>query len=188
MNKLLSFYKISAKQRNQKGFTLLETFIAITVLMLALVGPLTVTQRSIRAGAIAKEQVIASFLAQDALEYIRAVREEYRPNWDGFLNFFSNCVGSPCSFGTVASEQADRPVPCPAGSVYCPVIKVNPESGQYGYTNTYQDTPFVRTVEILRSEIGRGIRQEALVTVSVFHRRLSPTTPITEVKYTLSNW
>ncbi|HEU4677298.1 MAG TPA: prepilin-type N-terminal cleavage/methylation domain-containing protein [Candidatus Paceibacterota bacterium] len=58
------------------GFTLVETLVAITVLLLVIIGPITVAQKGIRAAYYANEQVTAVFLAQEAVEAIRELRDD----------------------------------------------------------------------------------------------------------------
>jgi prepilin-type N-terminal cleavage/methylation domain-containing protein len=59
----------------KKGFTLMETLVAISILMLAIAGPLTVAQKGLSGAAYAKDQITAYYLAQDAVEFVRSVRD-----------------------------------------------------------------------------------------------------------------
>ena len=45
---------------SQKGFTIIETLIAITVLMIAVAGPLSVASKGLLSAQISKDQMIAS--------------------------------------------------------------------------------------------------------------------------------
>jgi prepilin-type N-terminal cleavage/methylation domain-containing protein len=58
-----------------KGFTLIETLIAVLVLMMAITGPLTLAEKGLHVTLIAKDQDTAFYLAQDAIEYVRWVRD-----------------------------------------------------------------------------------------------------------------
>lgn len=58
-----------------KGFTIIETLIAITILMLAIVGPLTISTKALTSAVDAKNQMIATFLAQEAMEYINNIKD-----------------------------------------------------------------------------------------------------------------
>lgn len=58
-----------------RGFTLVETLVAITVVVTAMVGPLYAVQQSLNASRTAREQLIASSLAQEGVEYVRAKRD-----------------------------------------------------------------------------------------------------------------
>jgi Tfp pilus assembly protein PilV len=55
------------------GFTLVETLVAITILMIAIAGPLTVAEKSLSASIYARDQLMASYLAQDGMEYMRNI-------------------------------------------------------------------------------------------------------------------
>lgn len=62
-------------QKNNKGFTMVETLVAVAILMISIVGPLTIAEKGLTAAIYARDQVIASFLAQDAMEYIKNMRD-----------------------------------------------------------------------------------------------------------------
>lgn len=55
---------------NKRGFTLIETFGAITILIVAVLGPLALLAQSISDASIIKNQITASYLAQEAVELI----------------------------------------------------------------------------------------------------------------------
>lgn len=65
----------SIAKRAPKGFTLLETLIAITVLSFAIVGPFQIAQGVIRTSYISRDQLTATALAQEGMEYVRSVRD-----------------------------------------------------------------------------------------------------------------
>ena len=97
---------------NMKGFTLIETMVAVTILTLAVAGPMMTANRAIVASQIARSELTASYLAQEGIEYIRAMRDnEYlavhngldasATAWSHFLtnnstdaNSISQCRGS----------------------------------------------------------------------------------------------
>ena len=51
-----------------QGFTLVEMFVAVLVLVMAVLGPMTLFSRLISDGMYARDQVIASYLAKEGLE------------------------------------------------------------------------------------------------------------------------
>jgi len=84
------------------GFTLIETLIAVLVLMMAIAGPLTLAAKGLQATLIAKDQDTAFYLAQDAVEYVRWVRDTNKlqvppKSWltglDGTANGHTNSSG-----------------------------------------------------------------------------------------------
>ena len=52
------------------GFTLVETLVAISILLLAVTAPLTIAYQGIASTSFVRDQIIATYLAQDAIEAI----------------------------------------------------------------------------------------------------------------------
>lgn len=59
----------------QQGFTLVETLVAITVIALAIMGPFQIVQKALSASYIARDQLVASALAEEGVEYVRSIRD-----------------------------------------------------------------------------------------------------------------
>lgn len=60
----------------KNGFTLVETLIAITILLLVIIGPITAAQKGVQQAYYANEQITAVFLAQETVEAIRERRDD----------------------------------------------------------------------------------------------------------------
>ncbi|MBA3788898.1 type II secretion system protein [Patescibacteria group bacterium] len=58
----------------QKGFTLIETLVAITIISVTLVAPFYAVEQSLTASFTARDQLEASMLAQEGIEYVREIR------------------------------------------------------------------------------------------------------------------
>src|SRR6185437_13507555 len=58
-----------------KGFTLIETLVAVLLLSIAIVGPMTIAQKGLQTALISKDQATAFNLAQDAIEFVRFARD-----------------------------------------------------------------------------------------------------------------
>jgi prepilin-type N-terminal cleavage/methylation domain-containing protein len=59
----------------QRGFTLIETMVAVSIVTLAVAGPLFTASRAVLAATNARDQLTASYLAQEGIEYIRSMRD-----------------------------------------------------------------------------------------------------------------
>ncbi len=57
------------------GFTLLETMVAVTLLAVAIVAPMSLTAQSLASAYYARDQITAFYLAQEGLEAVRNVRD-----------------------------------------------------------------------------------------------------------------
>lgn len=58
------------------GFTLLETMVAVSILTLSIAGPLLSASRAIVLAEISRDQLTASYLAQEGIEYVRTMRDD----------------------------------------------------------------------------------------------------------------
>lgn len=67
--------KYNRKNAFKTGFTLVETLVAITILMIAVIVPLSIVANALQSSYFARDQITATYLAQDAIEYIRSLRD-----------------------------------------------------------------------------------------------------------------
>jgi len=75
-------YEIGYKN-TYRGFTLVETLVAVAVLMIAIAGPLVIASKGLSAALFARDQMIASFLAQESMEVVKNTRDNYIKNGGG---------------------------------------------------------------------------------------------------------
>ena len=99
----------------QQGFTMIETLIAVAILMISIAGPLTIAQKGLTAATYARDQVTASFLAQDVMEYVKNVRDynvkRANPNslTDWLIKMDDCTFASPCAVDTVTDTFRINP-------------------------------------------------------------------------------
>ena len=73
------------------GFTLVETLVAVSIFSISILGMMSVLGSSIANTNYAKRKIIATYLAQEGIEYIRNMRDTavlYNGggNWNSFRN------------------------------------------------------------------------------------------------------
>ena len=88
--------------KNKRGFTMVETLVAIAILMISIAGPLTIAQKGLAGAVYARDQVIASFLAQDIVEYVKNIRDyNTNINPNNWLDSIGSCTeASYCKIDT----------------------------------------------------------------------------------------
>jgi len=188
-----------------KGFTLVETLIAISILSVAVVGPFVAIQSALVASYAARDQVIASMLAQEAIEYVRSVRDANYiamvANPSGGTTWFTgldstggvDCVdpnpndATPrrCIVDVIQniSPTSYKVALCGSnGSGTCAPLRRSPTTYLYTQDTNYPVTPFTRSIT-LSSVSAREMRVTSVVTWSSGHR--SYTITLTEI---LSAW
>lgn len=164
---------ISLNHHN-KGFTLIEALVAITILILGVTGALTAASQGIASATYTKEDVIAFNLAQEGVEMIRNMRDGNGISGANWLTGIAN-AGDPCELGT-SSCTVD--VNAPVGSPFlvgcpdfgaCPVLKEDPATGAFGYNPAWPDSPYTREIIISRGVgnqlvVGREVSIKVIIT------------------------
>lgn len=92
------------------GFTIIETLVAIAVLTIAIIGPFYAVQSALTSSYVARDQLIASSLAQEGIEYIRSIRDNNFLNgrtWVHLLSTYSCYGATPSNYCTVDPTQGD---------------------------------------------------------------------------------
>ena len=77
-------FQFSIFNFQKKGFTLIETLVAITILTLAISGSFFTANNALVVASIARDQLTASHLAQEGIEYVRMMRD------DAYLNAYKD--------------------------------------------------------------------------------------------------
>ena len=98
----------------KKGFTLLETLVAVFILTLALTGPIYIASLAIRGSVESRDNISAYHLAQEAIEVIRNKRDYLSlqsnispANWLANITGGVNCM-NPSGPGSITSCYMTR--------------------------------------------------------------------------------
>lgn len=84
--------------KNSKGFTLVETLIAISIFTISILGMISILSNGITDTNYAKDKIIATYLAQEGIEFVRNIRDDSvlynttNSGWSDFLNRTNNCI------------------------------------------------------------------------------------------------
>jgi prepilin-type N-terminal cleavage/methylation domain-containing protein len=196
---------MSMKYRTHTGFTLVETLVAVAILATSIVGPFVAIQTALKASYSARDQLVATMLAQEGIEYVRGVRDSNylyniknptlpQVSWlagiDDSAGSTVNCVDPVPTDGT-----ARRCVVDPTGST--PVRLCNSNGAgtcdQLNYVQSlriytqatpsgYVPSAFTRTMTL--SKVGTA-EMQVTVTVTFTSVRQGYTVTLTE---RLANW
>jgi len=159
------------KKGIKNGFTLVEALVAISILMVAVVTPMTIAQKGLGSANYSKDQMTAAFLAQDALEFIKNQRDEIGVTYDYSAEgdppdwltskMGADCFSSGCGVDTVNNtyEGSDK------------LLNIYRKDGKffyYGYealntSLTSEVSKFIRNIKIEKT----ANLDEALIAVTV---------------------
>jgi len=137
-----------------RGFTLVEALVAITIVLFTVVGPLTIVSKNLAFARSARDQITAFYLGQEAVEFVRNTRDNNSHVGDDWLTGLDACISGTCIVDSPAGTVAS----CGAS---CDPLKLS-SSGIYGYLAGV-DTLYTREVSI--NEISDG--REATIDVTV---------------------
>ena len=172
-----------------QGFSLVEVLVAISILLLVIVGPMTIISRSNNSTAFATEQIVAFFLAQEGLELVQKQRDDFllehfddptgNPNpWSGFITYFNLCnvsshpngcalqIETGVSPNTEVVRHCDTLTNC---RLQLNDAGTNPERRRFHYDVGDPNSLFTRAVKMEVLSTNGGL-QEVLLTSTVTWR------------------
>ena len=137
------------------GFTLVETLVAISIFTMSILGLITVLASGIADTNYAKRKIIATYLAQEGIEYVRNMRDTYvlysanpTTGWTAFnnklLSVSANCQGANgCYFDDRNVSFSDTTLPmtdllftaCTSSTCANAPLLYNSTTGKYGYVS-----------------------------------------------------
>lgn len=93
----------------KSGFTLIETLVAISILTAAIAGPLVMSIKNIGTANTSQDQLVALYLGQEAIEYVRNVRDTNLIKMASgenitWLNGLNDCIDKDCYIDVVKDE------------------------------------------------------------------------------------
>jgi prepilin-type N-terminal cleavage/methylation domain-containing protein len=177
-------------QKN-KGFTLIETLVAISIFSMSILGLLSVLSSGIADTNYAKQKVIAGYLAQEGIEYVRNMRDTYilYPSQGLSWAIFENKVSPVCSNDFCG---VDISAPVTDANAIAPCSNMNNcklyiSDGNYSVdSGVGNDSGFVRQIQATPIVVG-GVTSEIKVISKVSWTQGSGSYNIT-LSEDLFNW
>ncbi|MFA7285531.1 MAG: hypothetical protein WC011_01635 [Candidatus Paceibacterota bacterium] len=156
----MKFFK---KQKLNTAFTLVETLVAISIFTGAILSLLSFSGGSVGDTNYSKNKLVATFLAQEGLEYMKNIRDTHvlfeSDGWTAFRLKVAPCeTGNGCYFdpNTVNYTSSAQPMKfititeCPAG--VCPKLRYDNSENiaitRYNYNPSSTETNFIRKIEV----------------------------------------
>ena len=125
-----------------KGFSLLETIVAISILVLGILGPLAVATQALSRASITENEIIAYNLAEEGLEFIINKKESNSFSNISWLTGIDGSGGCHNANGCYVDALNGTITGC---SSTCPFVKFDSSSGIYNNISV-TDTIFIRRV------------------------------------------
>ncbi|MDP2593588.1 MAG: hypothetical protein Q8P52_03005 [bacterium] len=154
----------------RRGFTFIETFVAITILLLLIGAPLSIAERGIITAVYSQDQVTAYYLSQEAVEFIRNLRDKNILDGKSWLSGLEGkCLASECGIDVTASDQGNEKqiFKCSESGKSCN-LAFNPETGIYGHRSVnnqdWYASSFKRKVVV--NELSIGKEAQIIVTMA----------------------
>ncbi len=157
------------------GFSLVEVLVAITILLLVIVGPMQIIARSINSTNFATEQVNAWFLAQEGLELAQKGRDDlvlqnfkFQINPPGedtpmsqFLTRYASCFGATGACGLNIANGINEPsvVNCNLVSNCKLYMDITNERSSYIHTSTAVPSLYTRVIKMERFPASGTVRE-----------------------------
>jgi len=129
---------------NKRAFTLVEALVAISILMIAIASPMTLAQKGLSTATLSKDQMIASFLTQDAIEAVKNIRDQIAissNSGDWLETILHNCICSndiECNFDSASSKYCTIDTTLPTWDSNSAKVgdPVNPAKLKISYTSS----------------------------------------------------
>lgn len=148
-----------------RAFTLIETLVAISLLTIAIVAPMSLTTQALGSAYYARDQITAFYLAQEALEAIRSVRDGniLKVSQGGITVNLLDGIPSTNDEPFTVDTRDNSMLLCPPEG--CPYLETDGTLYGYGHgAGGWTTTYFNRSI---RASLVAGTNDEVKVTVTV---------------------
>ena len=147
---------MSERQKTKEnGYSLVEVLIAISILLISIIGPFTIASTGLKNASFAKQQNTAFFLAQEGLEAVIKIREDsalpifvnggnWSEVWDDVTNLPTCTDANPCGVDASNSTVFD----CDGSGRTCDLYLFDSGRLHYRHDTTGTETEYSREITI----------------------------------------
>ncbi len=169
------------QQTKQSGLTIIESLVAISILVIAVLGPLVIVSQALRTSFFARDQLTTYYLAQEVIEHVRNLRDKNsltKTDAAEWLNGITYMNGSLETSPTVEPVNSSNPKKyrlvrdngykleaCPSND--CGKLNVNKTTGVYGELGGQDIKESIYTREVVFYQALGDSSAEQEVTVEV---------------------
>lgn len=139
--------------KRKRGFSVIEAFVGISILLVGIVGPLTLVHTNLQSARFSRDQVTSIYLAQDAIETVRQMRDNNFLSGGSWLDGLGSCIPGPCAIDgdgpTVSdpNQSCDADLPTEVGDGFRLLVDRN--TGWYGHNSSKgENSRFWRCVRV----------------------------------------
>ena len=148
------------KIAQKRGFTLIETLVAVMILAFAIIGPFALSAQSLRASRDARDELVATYLALEGIEIVHSIRDNNSADdiTPAHTHWMDNIIAGTCRPHGCIPDITEQPgvgsvwtanalVSCPP--VSCPdriVVYFNPTTGLYRQSAAALPAPWQKTL------------------------------------------
>ncbi len=126
----------------QQGFTIIETLVAITILMVAIAGPLSIASKGLTGALTSRDQMIATYLAQESIEVVKNIRDNNIAAGSVWVSGLTSCDNSSSTRHCDASAIDTTTIVSSGKSTY--PLRITSDTNYYSHENTGRLVPFSR--------------------------------------------
>lgn len=136
------------------GFTLVETIVAVTILITAITGPMVLAASSLRATRDARNELIATHLAEESIEILHNIRDNNVTNYplgSWLTGILPSCGGAGCVVDVTAQDTSlvwspSAVISCVPDCTLVSPVYYNPNTGLYRQSGVALGAPWITTL------------------------------------------
>lgn len=195
LHKKYRFYK------NDKGLTIIESLVAISIVVISILGPLVIVSQALKISFFARDQIGAFYLAHEALEHIRNVRDKNSLTSTNPADWLNNIVTSSLQSYPIMSTDDQNTIikyslnrnnggyeisQCPNN--ICSPIKRNSSTGIYGEINdALPNSVYTREIVFYKALNDDDVKREVVIEVRIFWKHANGVYEF-KIRESFANW